>query len=552
MTVGYYDGLPAELVTPRTQVFRAMALVRVGAAQNWSGKLDEAEKSLDEAEKVFRKLRTDGDTSEPVTYGLALALFTEGSNVVGGGGRGRGTTAQMQEAADLLRPLISEPGASRQLKQLYADTLNYLSHTQPKEQAVATCEEARAILVSLGALDLSDLNAASSYADTGDSQARHLLSLGRIAEAQKLEAEVYAMADKVLAQRPGDLHSLADRSWAAQLLGRLANRQHDQAGAAEYAQRTAKAGEDEVRFNPSDVSSWQRWALGLGAIADGQVDRGEISAAIETRRALLAMEDDPRRPSSLGPVVWFNWIALAILQTEVGDTAAATQSVKNFKRDVADLTSKFSDTDVRRKLLATPEQSLNSTLQGIAGDTQAALAGATAVVERIEAIDVAPGEVTGTALRNNILRTNLTTSAQAAIRLRRYEKAETAARKLLAVPADPNSETDPQTRSSRARALLANAIAMQGRTEEAQEVLAPALAFYRDDAKAGASGTWFLCDYAYALYVSALTRSDDAAKSAQRKADLDEAARIIDGVSPEAKRMASVREIAALIAGERG
>jgi len=93
---------------------------------------------------------------------------------------------------------------------------------------------------------------------------------------------------------------------------------------------------------------------------------------------------------------------------------------------------------------------------------------------------------------------------------------------------------------------------MQGRSEEAQQIVAPALEYFRAEEKAGAAGTWFRCDYAYALYVSALAHSDNAASSAQRKADLDEATRIIDGVSPEAKRMASVRDIAALIAGERG
>ena len=70
--------------------------------------------------------------------------------------------------------------------------LNYLSHTQPKGQGMAACEEARAILLDVGARDLTDLRAASIYADTSDSQARHSLQIGKVAEAERLETEVYS------------------------------------------------------------------------------------------------------------------------------------------------------------------------------------------------------------------------------------------------------------------------------------------------------------------------------------------------------------------------
>ena len=59
------------------------------------------------------------------------------------------------------------------MKILYADILNHSSHGAPdKEQGIAMCEEARAVLAEMGALELKDLTAASVYADTADSQAR--------------------------------------------------------------------------------------------------------------------------------------------------------------------------------------------------------------------------------------------------------------------------------------------------------------------------------------------------------------------------------------------
>ena len=152
---------------------------------------------------------------------------------------------------------------------LYADVLNYLSHTLPEGQDVAACEEARAILLDAGARNLADLRAASIYADTTDSQARHLLQMGKVADTERLETEVYSYAEKVLAKRPGDLRSMANRALAADLLGRLAIRRHDYAVATDYAAKSAEAGENYVRFNPSDLNSWVYWIRG----AEQQAER---------------------------------------------------------------------------------------------------------------------------------------------------------------------------------------------------------------------------------------------------------------------------------------
>ncbi|MEO6967318.1 MAG: hypothetical protein ABI132_02525 [Rhodanobacteraceae bacterium] len=551
MTVGYYDGLPPQQITPQTRIYRAMALVRQGAAQQSSGDIDAAYKSFGEAQSAFEKLRASGDHSEAVTYGLALTLESQGFSIVGAySGGGRGTAAQLQQAATLLRPLVYGLHPSRRVRQLYADDLNILSHAQPLETGVRSCEEARKVLVGLGALDLSNLNATSSYADTADSEARELLSLGRIAEAQKLEQQVYDIAEKVLAQRPGDLHALSDRSWAAELLGTLAARQHEAAAAADYANKATVAGKDEVRFNPSDLGAWQRWSLGLGETADWQFERGEVTNAIATMRSLLALGQDKRRPSSLGPIFWYQWIKLAYLQSQTGDAAAAAQSLEFFARDVGELVAPLASDDVRRKLLANPGQGINAGLQLDNGQAQAALAAVTAELTRIEPIKTKL-DTAGYILKRNMLEGNLTTASEAAIRLGRYAQAETLARQWLALPANPTSEADPQIRASQARTTVAHALAMQGRNDEAQKTLQPALAYYAGEQKAGASGTTFRHDFAYALYVSAIASPVDAAGRANREAALTEAATLIAGASAEAQQLADMRYVSSLIAAAR-
>ena len=550
MTVGYYDGLPPELVTPQTRIYRAMALAREGAAQQSSGDLDAAYASLGTAQETFEKLRAAGDHGEAVTYGLALALESQGSSIVGGG-NGRGTAAQIVRAADLLRPLAYGPNPTRRVRQLYADTLNYLSHTQPPAMGVASCEEARKILAGLGALNLSDLNASASYADVTDSEARHLLSLGRIAQAQQTEQQVYDLAEKVLQRRPADLHALADRSWAAELIGALAGRQHDAATAADYANRTVQAAEDEVRFNPSDLGPWQRWTVALGDVADRQFERGEIANAIATRRRLLDLEHDPRLPSSLGPVVWYQWIANARLQAATGDAAAAAQSLKGYIRDASEFAAQFAADDPRRKLLAQPGQPLGSFVQLLEGDPRGAMANATALLPRINAIQVPADNINGVGLKGNLLRGALSTAATAAIQLGDAAKAEQFARQWLAVAPDTRSENDPLDDASHARATLAHALVLQGRAGEGHDALQPALAYYRREQQAGARDTPFLHDFAYALYVDAMASPGDAAGRAQRDRDLGQAQTLLAGLSQEAQRMTPVQWLLGQLASVR-
>jgi hypothetical protein len=60
MTVKYYDGLPKELMTSRPQIYRAMALVREGAALNAHGDVDAGFKNFAEAQAVFERLARGG------------------------------------------------------------------------------------------------------------------------------------------------------------------------------------------------------------------------------------------------------------------------------------------------------------------------------------------------------------------------------------------------------------------------------------------------------------------------------------------------------------
>jgi len=551
-TVAYYDSLSPQQVTPQTRINRAMALVREGAAQTATGDQESGSRKLDAAQVVFEQLHAAGNHGEDVTYGLALASFEQGTGVVRARGAAGSNSAKLQQAADLLKPLVYGANPSRRVRQLYGDTLNYLSHTQSLEQGVATCEEGRKVLAGLGALDLSDLDAASSYADTADSQARYHLGLNQLDAAQKLELQVYDLAENVLAQRPGDLHSLLNRALAADVLSQVAERRHDDATAADYARREVQAAQDLVRFDASNMDSWRYWVLGLRQTADLQFQRGEVSESIATMQSLFALKQDKRLPSSLGPTVAFNWLGFAYMQANAGDATAATRSMKSYAHDAGEFMADLQADDSKRALITTMTHGMNGALQLFAGQPQAALATATTAIAEVDRVKVPADDKIALNMQALSLRNYLGDAVIAAIQLGRYPQAEALARRALKQPRAPFDNSDPRVESSAFESMLAHAVAMQGRNDEARKILQPALAYYREEQQAGAHDTAFRRDFAHALYASAIAAPADAAGRKQRKADLDEASRQIAGASAQAQKLADMRQVSGLVAAERG
>ncbi|HEY7871199.1 MAG TPA: hypothetical protein VIC31_00585, partial [Rudaea sp.] len=550
-TVDYYNGLPATLFTPETEINKAMALMRLGSAQDASGNQKTASKNFGEAEAIFKRLRAAGDNGEPVIYGLASILYNANLGAATGGG----ITTPMDQTAALLRPLVKGANPSRRVRQLYADTLNIICLNQQPQQALPICDEALKTLAGLGALDLSDLDAAASWADTADTKSGELQALGRVDEAQKLEQQVFAMTEKVLARRPGDLHSLQDHFFAARRLGELAASRHDVTPAAKYADEAVQAARDWVRFDPSSLAAWSRWAQALAGVATFQFERGEVSAAIATARSALALAHNPRSPKGLAAVTVYISAGLAQIQAQSGDSAGANQSLQAYLRNLHGLATGFLPPHSPERLLAAP--AMNQLLTGgqlklDEGAAQSALTQVTAARAMIEPIEVPTTDVGATRSKNRSLEASLNVGARAAVQLGRYAQAETLARQWLAIiPSSIAVQTDPKPLQSRATCTLAAAIAMQGRSDEAQKVLQQALAWYDQQQKAGATGTTFRHDYAYALYVSAISAPHDANGRKQRDAALAEAARQIAGASAEAQKLADMRRVSDLITKAR-
>ena len=546
----YYDGLPPELLTPQTRIYRGMALIRVGGAALARDDIDTGIRTLREARAIFEQLRADGNDSEAVTLGLALALFTPYATWGSSGGPDSKPT-DLPQAADLLRPLVGSGKASPQVRMLYADALNYLSHTQPKEQGVATCEEARTVLAGLGARELADLNAASIYADVTDSQARHTLALGRLDAAAVLAAEVYEMAEKVLAKRPGDLRSMRNRSLAADLLSRLASRRHDYVTAEAHARQAAQAGENYVRFNPTDLNAWVDWIRGKTLVFEVLMEQGRVNEARAELRSVVALEQHELAGVNLRPLLDMTWFRLAMIEAETGERAAAEKAFQEGARAL-DVTVNYSpEGSARRKVQPLMLDSWRSALLLINGDPARALEVASRTVERIRAVDVPADDRAAQELRSGILHGTLIGVIDPALVLGRYAEAETAAREQLALPANPSAGFDAEDAAAATRMAIAHALARQGRLEESRELVRPALERYRAEQQQGAVGVTFTTDFAYASFVSAISEADDAAGRARRDADLAEASRLLATLPAEARQLWRTRQVQRWIAEAR-
>ncbi|HEX6572320.1 MAG TPA: hypothetical protein VF055_09870, partial [Steroidobacteraceae bacterium] len=398
-----------------------------------------------------------------------------------------------------------------------------------------------------GARDLTDLRAASIYADTSDSEARHLVALGRIDDAERLTREVYDIAEKVLAQRPGDLRSMANRVLAADVLSRLAGRRHDYPVAQEYAARAERAGEDFVRFNPSDLGAWQYWINGRDLGAEVLLEQGRVVEAEAAWRRTVGFEQDPRKPSSLATVLWQVWPRLAVLQARSGAPVEAAATLGEGAKAAAELAGLEEEGSPRRTLLGLSADAWRARISLWNGQSAAARDAAHALAVMIRAVPTPADDPNLVAIRANYLRGVLATEALAALRVGDFRAAEAAARERRDLPPNPFSELDPQDEVSRSQVIMAHAIVKQGRADEALDLVRDEVVRYREKRKAGATGLTFTIDFAHALYVAALAEPDGS----RRGALLTEAAALLHGLPAGTRQFADIQQLLAWIEAAR-
>jgi hypothetical protein len=536
--VEYYDGLPDALGTPTTRLNHGLALVREGGALMARGDRAGAEQSIDRGLAIFESLQGDVRFRDQVNFGIGLALFS----------RGQPGTAEvdLERAAGLLRPLAYAPDATRQVRFLYAEVMNSLSYLLRQDARVEATEEARAMVAGMGALDLSDLAAASIYADATDSQSRHVL-LNQVEEATALSQSVYDIVEQVLARRPGDLRAMQNRFYAADTLSVLALRRFDLDTALEFALRAERAGEDMVRFNPSSLGSWTSWANGKSRVAGVLLRQGRIADAIMAARSATALAQDERAPQDFVHHLRGPWIQLAYLEAGMGRRALALEAFAQLTDGHEAFVAQLPAGSDALQIAQLNFELQQAQFELLLGDNQLALDKSLAAAER--AADMGPRAPAG---RDNLMRAALANATDSALRLGRYAEAESAARARMAIPLSEGlAVVDPEELQVETRLGIAHAIAKQGRQTEALALLEPDLERYVALWKTGVPDTRLQRNRTHALYVSAVAQPANAAGQARRQALLAEAAELLLAVPAEARQTTDFRALARWLTAAR-
>ncbi|MBP7481594.1 MAG: hypothetical protein KA788_03580 [Lacunisphaera sp.] len=535
--VAYYDGLPAGLLTPQTRLNRGMALVRKATALAEGARVAESTSVADSARQIFEQLRAEAGPTDETTTALALAILSK----IGSGSFFQ-QTANLKEAEALLRPLVDSGRASRRAKIALANLYAIIAHSQERETGLATCEEARRILAALGALDLTDLTAASVYGDATDTQARIAVRLGRLDDARQLATLVGEMAEKVLARRPGDLQAMINRYYAANVLGQVAATRNQYVEAEAHFKQAVEASKNYVLFNPADNLGWRSWSGGEVDLGNVMAQQGRLTEAMQQYRLATAHERDPRNKTGTDLGILDAWGAIMRFEAQQGNRRSARAALAEAQRVGALLTKERDLNPELVQLVAAARVAREVDVLAAEGDYETIhtlAAGALAQVAKIPETSEDNRQ-----FRLNISRGNREWLIESALRLGRAEEAVAAAREAVARPLTELLNTASARRTEiRNRVQLGRALAAAGQSDEARTVFGEAIAFYRQELAAGAAGTNFSLFFARALYHSAQAQAGDEAGRARRLALLDEAMHVLGGLSLEYQQLNDSKEL---------
>ncbi len=544
--VAYYDGLPRELQTPQTRLYRGLALVRKASALSESGKIAESEAIAGQARKIFEELRAAGDQSDEVTVGLTLATYATVRI-----GIGRADKPAIESAVNLLRPLVASGRATRTAKLTLADLLQYLAHAQQNPaDGIVLCEESRKILADMGALSLTDLSAASVYGDVTDSQSRMAQQLGRTDEAERLSLIVVQMAEKVLEQRPGDLRAMLNRYFSANMLGTVASDRYDLPKAEASFAKAKEAAWNYTLFNPADSQGWNLLISSGRDLAGMYLEEGRVSEARRTLQETASLERNPRNKTGMDPAIFWTWRTIEAVEAQAGNQRTARSALAELHRVTGLLVKSRSFDEELTQLSRLSLKQAEFDILAAEGDYATIH---TRAVDLSEQLGKIKGQTeVNRIFHDDLLRHNRAWLAESALRLGNLEEAVTQSRTNVENPIPGRQDLLTQQNDlARAKVRLGQALLAVDRRTEALVPLSEAAAHYRAEQLKGNGSTIFRQDFARALYQLAQAQSNDEAGRARRRQLLDEAAGQLDGLSVEAQQFVTSKELSQWVTSAR-
>ena len=550
--VEYYRHLPPELVTTATDRKRATALSLLGSVLNRENRIPEAVDLLTESLEIFRRLIAAGDhsveTAEVYAEALAVRSSIYGNQLLPDG------LQMSRDAVAVLRPFLTQPNPSTELQTKFAGMVMSQAWTEfgrnPAEAERAFQESAR-YAVAAGGDDPKNERACLFYAIVLKGLAFGAERRGDPGAALPMLEHAIALETALLERSPWMTPALQERGGAyaimASTLYRLGRMQEalaaNEKGAADYA--------GYLRFNPTD-SQVRTWAIGNENGAGlNLLKLGRLRESGAKFKAALDAASQRPVSSAFAATLSYNAFNLSWTLAEVHDHAGAEAALAENKRLVR---------------IAVENQPAESVFSRVADEVVkvAALGVAKAegrvsgslyeeavkVVGRLRKLELkgSGAESTG----NFSLQCAYGVMAETALDLGRYADAEAAARELkasLEATRDKTDMSDVPDEIANAAGMLGESLARQGRRDEARALLGPFVAETRTRMAANTEDV-----LVRALLVELLlseAAAQEPAEQVQRRALLDEAGRLVDGLTEEMKETTSGRRGAKRLAAAR-
>ena len=542
----YYAGLPAALRSPATERNRALAEVRYAISLRNLGRLDEATKAATASVATLEDLRAKGDASEPTTIGLAMGTSAK-SRILSQQTRFQDSRKEGSQAYAIIEPLALAAGSSVAARRAFGEiAVSYgfiLMRDDALEDAAKVFEKARAALRSIDGLQLADLSSAAMFVEATAWQMDALGPLGRIDEARRNGEEARPVANGILEKQPGHMLALRARGLLLSNFGDLAADQIRFKSALPFYEAAARDYQSLLKVDAGNTISWNNLganlvALGLYTEGAGRAREGlgHLRAAGRTGRegAMTAA-----RANGMTSVWWH----IARIEAELGNAEASQAAMGEVTRYAALAVRDMAADAFGRKMREAWPAKFEAMRQSILGNFPAAREKSTAAIRQVEPLKpVSDGQKRFHTVE---LADAYATLADAAYAMKDYAPAEDAARRgvaaRLAAPPQNRVETFFVSEHHTQHAL---ALARLGRLPEARAALTPALELHRQFPDAS-EAEWVRERRARVRLAQALAAPDEA------QARLAEAAALIDGLSVEYRRMASVVQMRNEIALEQ-
>lgn len=496
--IDYFHALPPALKGAETTRNGALAMVHDARAMRILGDLDSAGANAAEAVRLLEQLRQRGDHSEATTIALALgyaiqAQILDNRNDAAGAVRGK-------QAADLLEPLAESPHASVAARGAYVEVLVRRGYEQQNdnqnEDAVRSEQEAMRLAIQLGARDHSNIDMGAAYAEAGAWLVTALQNLGRNDEARRVGEDAVALADKVLERRPGYRLALHAQQVIEGGLGSVAQNDLNPSEAARFAERNVQV---------------SLTLLGLDYFA-------QATAA------------------GAGQIILYSYVAILVahIQAQLGDEAGVAATLAGVTPFVAELRHGEAKGSMAPVIVEAIGKAGAADDALERDDLVTARRIASDAMNQVQAIN--PQRGLQEVQKYVTLFVAADVAGHAEYLLGNYPAAEQAEREAIEARKKYLTESTGDRRDLVEKSTwLAMSLALQGRLEEASQVIGPVVKFHRELAAKNQGDRWQPVELAGALYAQALTDKK------QGSALLHEAAALVDTAPAELRALHDVR-----------